>query len=319
MDDRRIDHFLTLANQLSFSKAAEMLNITQPALSRSIKAMETELGVALFDRTTNKIKLTPVGVFLAEEMKNVKERYDSMISQARSLQSGYTAQLRVGVPQGQLLDGVRQILRDYQTLHPEVRVFLLSESLSVLRSMLDNHSLDFAVGMLGDFNYAARFSYKVIGRVPLRIAVAGDHPLAGRPEGSLSLSDFRDDPFILVPESETPAVHNILRCCNRAGFLPKVVEVPDLLSVILWIEAGYGVAALPESSVANGNPGLKLISVPELSAPELVFVWSNGDVKLARQAFIQYLKELFPEQNARKSDDLTDMRPGGAGTADMER
>ncbi len=295
MDDRRIEHFLTLATQLSFSKAAEMLNITQPALSRSIKAMEAELGICLFARTTNKIRLTPAGQFLAEELQGLKERYISTINQASSLQSGYSGQIRIGVTKGQMLDGVGQLLRDYQDQHPDIKIFLVTEDLSDLRSMLDNHSLDFAVGMLGDFNFNSRFSYKVIGSAPLRMAVSKDHPLADREEGSLHLQDFKDETFVLVPESETPSVHDIIRRCSRAGFWPKTTEVPDLLSVILWIEAGYGVAALPETSVAYGNPGLKFISIPELPTPMLAFVWSNSKVKLVRQAFINYLNESFPE------------------------
>ncbi len=298
MDDRRIEHFLTLASQLNFSKAAEMLNITQPALSRSIKAMEAELGITLFDRTTNKIRLTPSGVFLAEEFHKLKERFSSTINQAMSLQSGFSGQIRIGVTNGQLFHGIKQILKDYQEQHPDIRLFLLSQNLTELRSMLDNHSLDFAVGLIGDFNYTSRFAWQVVGNIPLRIAVARDHPLASRAEASLHLRDFENDTFILVQESETPAVHEIIRRCNKAGFWPKITEVPDLLSVILWIEAGYGVAALPVSSVAFGNPALKFISLPELEAPELAFIWAKDNDKPIKQAFINFLKDVIDPNEA---------------------
>ncbi len=290
MDERKIDHFLVLADQLSFSRAAEMLNITQPTLSRSIQSMELDLGFSLFDRTTNKMRLTPAGVFLVDELRDLKYRYSAAIKQAVSLQSGYSGQIRMGVTIGQSLFGFNKLLTDYQEMHPDVKIFLISENLSNLRTRLKNRSLDFAIGLLGDFSFISSFSYKVVGSVPLGIVVSKDHRLADQDEGSLRLTDFKDDTFILVPESETPSVRDFIRWCCKAGFWPRVAEVPDLLSVILWIEAGYGVAALSEASISYGNPALRFLYPPDLEKPDLALIWSNEDDKPVKRAFIDYLQ-----------------------------
>ena len=292
MDNRKIECFLTLAQQLNFSKAAEILNTTQPTLSRSIMAMEEEMGICLFDRTTNKMRLTPAGEYLVEGLRNMQDHYTAALNHARSLQDGFSGQIKIGITKGQSLFKAKRILQDYQELHPDIKFELLSDNLSSLRYMLDNHSLDFAIGYLSDYDFIARFSHKVICKTPMKLVVSKDHRFAGRNDGSLHLSDFRDETFLFVPKSETQSFRHLIQDCANAGFWPKTAEVPDLLSTILWIEAGYGVAALTEASISYGNPEFEYISLPELEAPELAFLWVNDNDSATNRAFIEYLQNI---------------------------
>lgn len=292
MDNRKIECFLTLAQQLNFSKAAEILNTTQPTLSRSIMSMEEEIGICLFDRTTNKMRLTPAGEYLVDGLRNMQDHYTSALNHARSLQNGFSGQIKIGITKGQSLFKAKRILQDYQDLHPDIKFELLSDNLSSLRYMLDNHSLDFAIGYLADYNFASRFSYKKICSTPFSLVVSKDHRFAKQNDGSLHLIDFRDETFLLVPESETQSARFLIRDCTDVGFWPKTAEVPDLLSTILWIEAGYGVAALTEASISYGNPEFAYISLPELEVPELAFLWVNDNDSAINQSFIEYLQSI---------------------------
>jgi len=290
MDTKKIEQFLTLAQQLNYSKAAEILNITQPTLSRSIMSLEEELGVMLFDRSTNKMQLTPAGLYLAESLRDVGTHFTSALQQALSLQNGFMGQLRIGVTKGQSISRAGDLLQAYQALHPDIRYVLLSEDLTTLRCMLDNHSLDFAVGYVADYDFVSRYAYHTFCETPLRLVISSKHHLAKRNDGSLRLIDFRDETFLTVSETETPSVRHMIRDCIKAGFWPKCVEVPDLLSSILWVEAGLGVAGLTEASLSFGNPKFCYVPLPELTTPELAFIWSKDNDSAANRAFIAYLQ-----------------------------
>lgn len=296
MFDRRIDMFLVVADQLSFSKAADLLNISQPSLSRSIQSLEAEIGFRLFVRSKSKICLSPAGLFLKDEFRFLKDRYQASLSQAASLQSGFSGQIRIGISRGQSLSSVHEILDRYRRLHPDIAFFLKSEDLGTLRTMLDTHLLDFVVGLSGDFSFTSRFSSKAVKDVSFFMGVSENHRLADREDdGTLSLDDFRDDTFVLLSESETPTVRALIRCCNKVGFWPKTVEVPDLLSVALWVESGQAVAAFPEIAIAYSNPALRFFRLREIDfSAKLVVVWATDDDNPVNQAFIRYLNDTFP-------------------------
>jgi len=297
MDSKKIEQFLILSDQLNYSKAADILNMTQPTLSRNIISMESELGVVLFDRTTTKMRLTPAGEYLAKNMRYASGHFHSMVQHALALQSGLSGRIRVGITKGQSLYTAKRVLQAYHKRHPEIIFDLVSENLSTLRRMLDNHTLDFAIGYGIDYNYPSRYSNKPICHTRLNVVVSKDHPLAGRPKDSLRLRDFRNDTFLIVPESETLSIRYFNRMCGKAGFEPKTVEYPDFLSIALGIEAGYGIAVLTSKSIAYGNPAFEFVVVPDFKSTEreptdMALFWANDNDSVINQAFIAYLEKL---------------------------
>ncbi len=295
MNTNQIEYFLTLSELLSFTKAAEVLNISQPVLSRSIRSLEAALEVELFYRTTKTVSLTPAGTLLAEGLADLEQRYSSLLESVRSVQNGYAGELRLGVVNGMSLLDVREYLSDFQQAHPEIKCVFLSRNLSELRKLLTDQTLDFAVGLGCDFDYIPQFSCRAIREVPLCAVVSERHPLAARSGGFLRFSELEGETLIVIPESESPSVHALLRSIPGRGFQPKIVEVPDLPGVLLWADAGLGVALLPEASVSYGNPHLRFFRLTECAPMALSFIWYAENANPLVRTFIRFLQSTPPK------------------------
>src|SRR6476646_9502339 len=124
MELRHLRYFATLAQELSFTRAAQRLNVSQPPLSQQIRALEIELGTLLFLRTSRRVELTAAGhVFLAHA-KAILERADQACAQTRAVGAGHAGHLEIGLSGSLLLGPVPQLIASYRRGLPGVRVVL---------------------------------------------------------------------------------------------------------------------------------------------------------------------------------------------------
>src|SRR3954453_18701115 len=118
-DLRRLRYFVAVAERLHFGRAAEALHISQPPLSRAMRALEEELGVALFARTRRKVELTPEGQRLLEETRRLTSHLERTVHELRAMASGRHARLRVGFVSLADYGGVLpQLLKEYKSATP---------------------------------------------------------------------------------------------------------------------------------------------------------------------------------------------------------
>jgi DNA-binding MarR family transcriptional regulator len=124
-DLRRLRYFVAVAERLHFGRAAEALHISQPPLSRAIRALEDELGVALFSRTRRKVELTPEGERLLEETRRLTAHLERTVHELRAMAAGKHARLRIGFVSLADYGGVLpDLLKAYKASHPAVRLSL---------------------------------------------------------------------------------------------------------------------------------------------------------------------------------------------------
>jgi DNA-binding transcriptional LysR family regulator len=255
MNFRHLRAFATIADVGGFARAAARLNLSQPALSRQIHALEAELGVPLFDRIARRIQLTSEGEDLLRRSRQLLTDAESLGERARALRAGQTGVLRVGTTP-QAIEGVMvDFLPQYQARHPGVEVHLVEDGGAHLPGRLER----------GDFHISvmAAGSETVFGRLlcPLYLlAVMPDtHRLSRR--STLDITELRDERLLLLGRGFASREW-FYAACQVAQIKPRVIlESLSPQTLTALARSGYGVAVLPSMVVIP--PG-KVRAIPVL-------------------------------------------------------
>src|SRR6266536_2662926 len=191
---RQLTYFVTLAEELSFGRAAERLHIVQPAVSQQIRRLERELGVPLFDRSSRHVRLTAAGECLLPEARAVLAAVGQVRQVAAGVVAGVGGILRVGTSQG-LGERLDRTLEELRKAAPGLQVRLVSAPA------------------------ADRIARVRAGELDAAFVRAATHPLAAQP--AVKLAQLRGIPLRLAPRSDNPPFHDlILGACADAGFEP---------------------------------------------------------------------------------------------------
>lgn len=289
MNFTQMKYFLTVAKCLSFSKAAEILYVTQPSLSRQITAIETELNMQLFIRTTRQVRLTPPAVILMKEFEKIYEDYNLAVAKARSSFEGLSGELNIGILEGAYVgDLFPGVLRYFSECYPQVKINLRSYSFNLLIKMLYQNKLDIIFTLLFDVKDREMIEYKVIEKTEDHVVVHRDHPLANAKK--VKLSDFTQDTIIMVsPEDSEMSPRLILAACEEAGFTPKVKFASSLSEEMLWVEAGVGVCILDTRNLlyVSRNPSVHFLQVDTISDPSLTMAWHSQHYHPLKEVFLE--------------------------------
>lgn len=252
MELHDLHYFVAVAENLHFGRAAEQLHLTQPALSRQIRALENELEVQLFYRTKRKVELTIAGQTFLEEARQILRHAERAVLTTRKVARGEMGELKLSFTASALRSVVPQILRVFRDRYPEVRLTLTEQCTCDQVEALLARQID--VGFLHP-----PVDETLLVTIPLRtdvcaIALPEDHPLVRKK--LLNLSDLAHEPFLLHPRQEGPNFYDrILRLCQEAGFRPNVVqEVTANQTRIGLVAAGMGITFIPETLQDIGDP-----------------------------------------------------------------
>jgi DNA-binding transcriptional LysR family regulator len=213
--------FLAVADQLSFTRAAEALGVTQQAVSKAIRALEDELGVVLLERTTREVRLTRAGATLLDEGREVIGRVDAAVAEVRSVGGGAAGTIRIGVtPAVGFLDraGVVDTLR---AGHPELRVAIHDVRPSQLRPLLRAGELDLVLSRARGLD-DPQITAIELHATPMVVCLPAAHRLAG--SGAVALQEL-DGERLLVPSAPgTPFTDLLLGLLAAAGAHVEPVE-----------------------------------------------------------------------------------------------
>ena len=285
----QIHYFLTTVDCLSFTQAADLLYITQPALSRQITAIEKELNLQLFVRTSRAVKLTPAGRVLYQELRHVYNDYQRAVELARSAQQGLTGQLNIGVLDGtQVDDLLPPVMALFAKEYPYVEISLSYHSFNALASLLYDGGLDLAITLYFDIKDRYKLRFRVLEQGRDHIALLSSHPLAQR--DSVCLADLKDETFIIVAQHDSAISPKlILDACQAQGFTPRVRYSPSIQTSMLWVQAGLGVAMLDSRNILRTNPHIKFLDVGQVSDPSLTAAWHQDNTNPALSVLLDAL------------------------------
>jgi DNA-binding transcriptional LysR family regulator len=246
MELRRIQYFVAVAEEAHFGRAAERLRMAQPPLSQQIKALEAEMGVVLFHRTTRKVELTVAGERFLQRARAILADVDDAVTEAGQVAAGMVGRIAIGFTGSATYDLLPSLVRVLRADLPGIELDIHGEMLTPDQvTALTDGTLD--LGLLRPPVRNTALEVQVLRREPLIAVLPEHHPLAVHDR--VRLADLRDDPFITYPSHNRSVVYEaVIDACQRAGFVPASVnEVSETSTMVSFVAAGLGVALVPAS------------------------------------------------------------------------
>lgn len=243
MDIRHLHYFLEVARQKSFTKAAQFLYITQPSISKTVKSLEEELGVTLFERYGKKVELTDAGEVFARQAQEIVTSFHNLSSELDDLMNLKRGHIRIGLPPMIGSSFFPKVIGEFYKQYPDITFELIEDGGKKVQSDVASGALDIGVTVLpADETLLDGYIFVTES---LKVVLHPTHALAGEKE--INLSDLRDDAFIIFREDFT--LHDrIIGACQKAGYQPRIIYESaqwDLISNM--VAAGLGVALMPET------------------------------------------------------------------------
>lgn len=293
MDLQQLRAFLAVAEELHFGRAADRLHMAQPPLSRTIRALERELGSKLFDRNTRSVAITASGKALLAPAREVLETVQRAAAAVESAEKGEIGTVKIAFAGLSTHRIVAQIARVVRTRRPGVRLELYSQNFArpAMRKLAEGET-DIALGRWDVI--PPDISSEVIVRDSLVVAVPAGHEMAGRRR--ISLDEVADEPFISLPPHEDGVLQDRLhRLARKHGFVADVVQLaPDTQTALALVSAQVGCLLTLASVADNASlPHLAFIDLDE-DAPEvdLHAAWRSTDESPALRSVLDTVLEL---------------------------
>jgi DNA-binding transcriptional LysR family regulator len=251
MELRHFRYFVGVAEELHFGRAATRLGISQPPLSQQIRALEQELGVALFERTSRRVVLTAAGrQFLAEARKTLDQAAHAA-DVARRAGQGEMGELTIGFSTSAPFTAiVSQAVFVFRETHPAVHLVLREMPRGEQIEALVEQRIDvgFLRGVESPPSLPPPLVTTLLLEEPLLVAMHADHPLAhgNRP---VRIEQLASEPFVLYQREHGAGFNEHLRMlCHKAGFEPRVVQEASGISTLLGlVGGGLGLTVLTHS------------------------------------------------------------------------
>jgi DNA-binding transcriptional LysR family regulator len=245
VDLRQLSYFVAVAEELSFSRGALRVHISQPPLSRQIARLEQDLGAKLLIRSSHEVILTEAGKALLVEARSLLAQSKTIGDVVRRAERGEAGSLRIGFVGSTIYTSLPTLLSQYRLLYPDVEVSV--KQLTVARQTELLRSGDIDVGIIRQAIADTRLSTRSLFKEPFMAALPVHHRLAGREK--VSLPSLAEERFVIFSREEAPAIHGQLsRMCEVAGFSPRIAqEAYPMSTVVGLVAAGVGIALVPAS------------------------------------------------------------------------
>jgi len=290
MELRQLRYFVVLAETLHFGRAASLLHISQPPLSRQIAMLEEELGVVLFQRTQRSVQLTAAGQRFYGDARSVLATLDRARSHARAAELGDAGTLSAGFMFAVACSVLPILTRAYAAAFPRIEVKLRETIPTTLAEDLRSGKLD--VGIMYSSDATDELCTETIFREPLVAALPAGHRLESR--SAISVAELKDDSFIISPREASPYIYNtITEHCRQAGFMPQVrLETNFQQTIVNLVGQRLGVALVHNSMRSTHADNVKFI--PLLRAPfiDVALVWSAATTNPCVARFRQIAQHL---------------------------
>lgn len=308
MELRHLRYFVAVAEELHFGRAAQRLHIVQPALSKQIASLETELGVQLFHRTKRRVTITSAGQALYDEVRVILQRVERAVETAQLTAAGQIGSLDLGFVGPAMWSILPDLLDEHHRRLPDVR-FRLSELSSVAQvAGVRDGTLDAGFVRL-PLQGSDDVDFRVVHREPFVVTLPEHHPAAALP--SVDLATLADEPFIFVLRRVEPGYHD--RCialCQSYGFSPNIAEEGNgPMAICGMVASGLGITLSPASIVDARWPGVAFceLATPSLEL-ELAIATRREEPSAALGAFLQTIDDMEAARNAPQLHAVSEAR-----------
>lgn len=286
--------FVTLADQLHFTRAARTLRMAQPAFSKHIRQLESKLDLTLFQRTRRSVKLSPEGDLLLGHARRTLASVAELEGTAQRLKSGAAGRLRIGFTTSALHHVLPAIMREFRARYPDVTTELTEAGSTEQLQQLATGDLDIGIVRPGGDRPPSLTFHRLLDE-PFVAVLPRDHRLAGRK--TIRLKELADEPFILVARRLVPAVfEQVMGACRDAGFTPStVLETSHYHAVAGMVGSGSGVSILAASieHVQLPNVVYKPLADVTITSP-MALAYPAHHRSAAIETFVATAAEAFP-------------------------
>lgn len=291
---RELECFIAVAEELSFTRAARRLRLSQPPLSRHIQALESKLGTTLLERTPRSVALTAAGWAFLADTKGTMTQLQRACDSAKRAARGETSRLSIGFVSAVLNPMLISIFQNYRAKYPKVQLTLHdSPPLDQLRAIAEGRLDGGFVGSTTG-NMAPGLVFVSWSKEPLSVYLPVEHRLSK--SRKINLADLAGESFVTVSADSAPCFAAQIRgLCETAGFRPKVVqEASRGQAVAVMVATGVGIAILPASLARNVGESLVAVPIADKSAfVDYAFAYREGKPDEPLLDFVNELRR-FP-------------------------
>lgn len=284
IDLRHVEAFLTLARTLHFSRAARALNVSQPALSRTISTLEASIGVPLLVRTTRQVDLTEAGRAFMQNAPSILEALQKSVADARRAAAGETGRLAVGYMDFAINGPLPILLQQFRKAAPGITVDLSYMPTNAQREALFDGRLDIGF-MIGPLNAEGVTTHSV-DDAALVALLPRAHRLAR--QKTITIDQLAGEAWVLGAADPWQAFRTIVfDCCAKHGFAPNVVqEATNSDGVFGLVAAGVGVSLYSDSAANLRRKGIVVKEVAASPRILTIAAWRTDNANPARARFV---------------------------------
>lgn len=288
--DFRLNVFLSVAHNLNFSRAANELHISQPAISRHIKELEETYKIQFFDRSKGKIRLTPAGEILLKRAEEIAEKYKCLQEDLNSLTGTLSGELRIGASTTIAQYLLPPLIAQFISIYPDVHLSLLSGNTEQIEQMLEDLKID--IGLIEGYHRKPIFRYTGFQQDELVLVTN----MGNKCKDEISIEELSLLPLLLretgsgtleVIEKDL-AMHN-----KKISDMNILMQLGNTESIKLFLENNssvYAIISIAAIAKELKNKSLKIIDIKGLEmSREFAFVINQGSQNMIRKRFVEFL------------------------------
>ena len=294
MDIRTLRYFVTVAEELNITRAAEKLHMSQPPLSAQIKNLEAELDTVLFIRGSRHLKLTESGQLLYRRAKEILSLTDRTQSEIHSMGDGMRGTISIGLVEGMAPDIAAEWFAGFIRMYPNIRFRILDGSTDDLLEKLVSGLISLAV-ITSPCDNSLLHSF-CVGEEKMTALMSKSHPLASSEKTEIGISDLIGEDLI-VP-SRRALIETIYKWFKAVDAEPKIVcEMDSYLDAAALAGRMVGISIYPRTAYIPNDSLISKNLEGEDKIMEYLFVWRKGHpLPSIEERFIDYVREMVEDQ-----------------------
>lgn len=256
MELRQLECFLMVSNLKSFTRAAERLYISQPAVTNAIRSLEDELGIQLFDRNQKQAFLTTEGQIFFKHVENIMSGVSKTIFEINELKNLNSGVLTLAITPISGMHPIPQLLKQFRIKYPNIQLSFIEKNVASVQKLLIEDKADLGIVIMGDNNLL--LDYTLLGSQELVVCCSKDHYF--HKKNSIELSELVNEPLILLTQN-CLLRKLIIKEFERLNTLPEIAFESNHIQTIKGLVAcNAGLTILPQDLCDNSLVSIPLIT-----------------------------------------------------------